>query len=297
MAYDSMKGRKSILGFTLIELLVTMGLMALLATVAIGGYYSAVRGMTERGVKQDVISFIRLAQQRALVDQVPTAVFFMNRKLAEEDLDTGEAERIVGIAVAVRTVGRVGYVKGDLIADEYGDLDKTFPTNGANTRSSMRLYRMVDASSVEACFSTVRDHVVRCSLDTEELFGANLLGGKSVTLPDSTTFSANALNIWAFQKISGDGNANWRVGDPYGAEIASLQLPHGYVFGNSVPTKVGETTGASAPCFFDPERLGALDYQGSQFEFNGVEIRVRRPGKDSLERVDTISKSDLNDNK
>ena len=64
--------------FTLVELLVTMGLMAMLATIAIAGYYGAVRGMTERGAKQDVASLVRLAQQRALVDEVPTAVFLMN---------------------------------------------------------------------------------------------------------------------------------------------------------------------------------------------------------------------------
>ena len=58
--------------FTLIELLVTMGLMALLATVSIAGYYGAVRGMTERGVRQDVISFLRMTRQRADIDQVPS---------------------------------------------------------------------------------------------------------------------------------------------------------------------------------------------------------------------------------
>ncbi len=294
-----MKEGTSIRGFTLIELLVTMGLMALLATVAIGGYYSAVRGMTERGVKQDVISFIRLAQQRALVDQVPTAVLLFNRKLREEDLDTGEAERTVGLAVAVRTVGRISCIKGNLLADEYGDLDKTYSTNGVNTRSSMRLYRMVDAGSVEACFSTVRDHVVRLQLNSsEELFGANLLGGASKTLPDNTTFNVASPRIWAFEKIQGDGNASWHVGDPYGAEIASLQLPHGYVFGSSMPTKVGETKGAGQPYFFDPEneKLGALGYQGSQFDFSGLDIRAYRPGKGSLERVESINKSELNDN-
>ena len=293
-----MNGKTSINGFTLIELLVTMGLMALLATVSIGGYYSAVRGMTERGVKQDVISFVRLAQQRALVDQVPTAVFLFNRKLRDQNDDTGESERTVGIAVAVRTVGRISYISGNYLSDEYGDLGKTYPTNGAsNAKGSMRLYRMVDAGSVEACFSTVRDYVVRRQLDTEELFGAKLLGGGTVTLPDNTVFGVGNVPIWAFEKISGgEGNAQWHVGDPYGAEIAHLQLPHGYLFGNAIPNRVGETKGAGQPYFFDPEKLGALDYQGSQFDFSGIDIRAYRPGKDSPERVETISRSDLNDN-
>ena len=112
-----MSRRNPVHGFTLVELLVTMGLMAMLATMSIAGYYGAVRGMTERGVKQDLIAFVRLAQQRALVDEVPTAVFLMNRYLRAGNQDLGEAARVVGMAVAVRTDGRI--VPAALHAGEY----------------------------------------------------------------------------------------------------------------------------------------------------------------------------------
>ena len=155
----------SIRGFTLVELLVTMGLMALLATVSIGGYYGAVRGMTERGAKQDVVSFLRLARQRALVDQVPTAVIFMNRRLSAENVELGESARIVGEAIAVRRVGRITYINGNYLSDEFGDLERTYPTNSASSSgqtADMRLYRMQDRN---VKYSTVRDRVARSIIE------------------------------------------------------------------------------------------------------------------------------------
>lgn len=274
-------------GFTLVELLVTMGLMALLATISIGGYYAAVRGMTERGVRQDVISFMRLAQQRALVDQVPTAVFLFNRMLMDADEESGEADRVVGVAVAVRTVGRLSYVNGNFFGDEFGDLDKTFPTNGAsnagnNSRSGMRIYRMVDnGGSADSCYSTVYSFVKREQLNTELVLGAG--------------YETNTNKVWGFTKLGGSGSASWRTGDPYGAEIATIQLPHGYVFGNDIPKRMGETKSAGTPYFFFPNKLGDLDYKGSSFNFSSLDIRAYRPGKDSPDVVETVRKSDLND--
>ena len=55
--------------FTLVELLVVIGLMAMLGTISVGGYFAAVRGMADRGALQDTISLIRLAQQTCLIDQ------------------------------------------------------------------------------------------------------------------------------------------------------------------------------------------------------------------------------------
>lgn len=272
--------------FTLVELLVTMGLMAMLATISIGGYYAAVRGMTERGARQDVISFLRLAQQRALVDQVPTAVFLFNRKLLEANPDTGESERIVGMAVAVRTVGRLSYVDGNFLGDEFGDLDKTFPTNGAvqasnNSRSSMRLYRMVRLGSADAGYSTVYSFVKRRQLNTEEVFGAR--------------YTTNTNYVWGFEKMGGSGSATWHVGDPYGSEIATLQLPHGYIFGNTIPTQMGDTRSVGSPFFFNPEQLSDLAYRGSSFNMSTIDIRAYRPGKGGFESVESVKASDLND--
>lgn len=267
-------------GFTLVELLVTMGLMALLATMSIAGYYGAVRGMTDRGVKQDLVSFLRLAQQRALVDQVPTAVFCMNRFLRQGNQDLGEADRVVGMAVAVRMAGRMSYVKGNYLSDEYADLDKTYSTRraGGNAGSTMRLWRMVKNSNVNSCFSTVRDTVEKVNLSVEELLMGN---------------TTTNTSIWAFVKESGQGSAQWHVGDPYGTEIASLQLPHGYVFEGATVSQPGDTKGVKA-FFFYPDELSNINAVGSDFNFSGLSVVAHRPGG-MTKKVATINKNDLRD--
>ena len=269
--------------FTLIELLVTMGLMALLATLSVAGYYGAVRGMTERGVKQDLVAFVRLAQQRALIDETPTAVFFMNRMLRAGNAEYGEAARVVGLAVAVRMAGRISYVNGNYLADEYADLEKTYPvrTSGGRRGATMRLWRMVDGASVDSSYSTVADAVERVNLNTEELLG---IGG----------YQTNTT-VWAFVKEGGQGSASWRTGDPYGTEIASLQLPHGYMFDGASVSQVGDTKGVKS-FFFSPDKSNIknnFNATGSDFDFSGISIVASRPGGQST--VGTIKKTDLRD--
>ena len=302
-------------GFTLVELLVTMGLMALLATVSIAGYYGAVRGMTERGVKQDVVAFVRNAQQRAMVEQTPTAVFFMNRYLREDDEELGEVSRIVGVAVAVRMAGRISLISksglygvgGVYLADEYADLDKTYPTNSISrqpvSKSSMRLYRMcTDANSFEQSYSLVEDQVVQAKLtfNRDDLLNTSqnpTLNG--CIYNDNDIEDAVKGSAWAFrvsQQNNGLDGGRWRVGDPYGTEIGTLQLPHGYVFGTGgMPTSVGDTKGAGKPQFFDPGTLSATTVKGSKFKFDTIAIAAFRPGSDTPKKFDSISKSDLDD--
>ena len=282
MACEDMKRKISIRGFTLVELLVTMGLMALLATVSIGGYYGAVRGMTERGAKQDVVSFLRLARQRALVDQVPTAVLFMNRRLSNENVAMGESARIVGEAIAIRRVGRITYVNGNYLSDEFGDLEKTYSTDAGGSSGStadMRLYRMQDQN---VRYSTVRDRVVRAKLATEILFGMNINGN----------YQTNNVSVWAFE-VTG-GSASWKVGDAYGTEIASIRLPHGYVFGSTVPSQVGKTSDVGSPCFFNPDDASPL---GVNMNFSGIEVRAYTPAKgdQQLRKKFSVNATDLTD--
>ena len=271
--------------FTLVELLVTMGLMAMLATIAIVGYYGAVRGMTERGAKQDVASLVRLAQQRALVDEVPTAVFLMNQKLRDDNLDTGEAERIVGLAVAVRMAGRISMIKNDVLIDEYSDWRNSFPETGTSSArgTRMRLYRLVDvgsgSSQDSSCYSVVDDHVTPVELDAEELLMASI--------------STNNLVVYGFKKRSG-GSAAWKVGDPYGFEIATVQLPAGYIFEGGRPSQVGDVLPAKH-FFFFPDKLNASEYKGSAFSFNDIKIQAYRPGSSSPKTVETIRGNNLND--
>ena len=274
-------------GFTLVELLVTMGLMAMLATISIAGYFSAVRGMTERGVREDVRSLVRLAAERALVDNLPTAVYLMNTKLREENVETGEAERIVGTVVAVRMAGRISYIDGDYLVDEYADWDKTFRAGEGRQSTAqnmgMRLYRMVNGLSGKSCYSVVQDFAepIKLKMD-EELLALNVV-----------TNGSN-VSVYGFKRLNG-GSAQWRVGDPYGFEISSLQLPHGYIFKGALPSSVGDVAMVGKVHYFFPDEVSSSAYDVSSFSFSGIDIQAYRPGESAPKTVESVNSSDLKD--
>ena len=102
--------------FSLIELLVVISIMAVMGTVAVGGYRAMQRGMDERGTMENVNAFVRLAYQRAQIDRQPTVVYFWNETLQRES-DSNNTLRVVGKAVAVRRGGRLTDVKGKYLID------------------------------------------------------------------------------------------------------------------------------------------------------------------------------------
>ena len=112
--------------FTLVELLVVVGIMASLATVSIGSYFSVVRGMSDRGAIAAATSVISLALERARIDMQPTVVYFYNELVQNEDSTKGTDLVMAGVAVAVRRAGRISRVNGDLIHDEFADLERTY---------------------------------------------------------------------------------------------------------------------------------------------------------------------------
>ena len=49
--------------------------------------------------------------------------------------------------------------------------------------------------------------------------------------------------------------SSWEVGDPYGVEIARIDLPRGYIFGNSAPSGNKMTSASVGAASFDAEQL------------------------------------------
>lgn len=265
-------------GFTLVELLVSIGLMALLATLSTTGYYAASRGMADRGAVTDVRSIIRSAMQRALVDQMPTAVLFYNQRLR---VDGDETEVVFGTAVAVRTAGRISVIQDGLLCDEFADLQQTYSTNRTSSSSSadagMRLYRMAsvtDENGYEKCRTLVESSVSRTSDLADSLV--------------ATVSNLTDIAYWGFKvhtRNNGPAAAAWSVGDAYGMEIASVQLPHGYIFGGNAPS-------ASSYDPVNPSGTKCLvftpDVDPDATFSRGVEIFAMRPS--GLSKVNTINK-------
>lgn len=218
-------------GFTLVELLVTVGIMGMLSTVAVSGYFAASRGMADRGALTDVRSLIRVAQQRATADHMPTAVIFYNMKVKNGGDDS--ADLIQSRAVALRMAGRFSRVADGHLFDEFADLGRSYPTNSVSgSTSTMRLYKFDTNGATPGKVSTYVEEV--STGVTEELIS---LG---VTVDDEQFGFVDK------------GGVSWKTGDAYAFEIASTTLPNGYFFGGSVPTELGKEVKGEADLFFLP---------------------------------------------
>lgn len=236
--------------FTLLELLVVMGIMGLLGTISVGGYRAMQRGMEERGVMQSVNSFIRSAYQRAQIDRQPTAIYFWNETLrSATDL---ENEVVVGKAVAIRRYGRFSDFRGELLVDEFGDLNSTYMTadgeedaaGGIGTCASpMYIYPMEKLSDI-ASATTLRRSAVEGRVKKVTRSVMFLSGPKN----DST--AEEEIPAWGFVLVDA-GGINWRAGMAYGMEFLTLELPHNYIFGSDYSTSVENPIRGAGTLVFD----------------------------------------------
>ena len=217
-------------GFTLLELLVVVGIMGLLGTASIAGYNALQRGMAERSVTAVASTLLRAAQERAHVDRMPTAVFCYNR-LIKEPTGTEDNGIVVGVMTAIRRAGRISYVRGNMLYDEFADLDNTYEAvedvNDAQKGGSFRLYRFGGGILNQMEYSIVSDRVVQ----DEEAEMVTLFSG---------TANGNQTNLMASAFCRLSGVSDWQVGDGYAFEFAETQLPSGYIFGRQVPSKAGD---------------------------------------------------------
>lgn len=230
--------------FTMIELLTVMAIMAMLGVAATGGYAALQRGMRERAAVAAASALLRSAKERAAVDRVPTAVFCYNKLLREANATSDEGAVVVGVMTAIRRAGRLSFVGGNFLYDEFGDLEhgesfevlsdkKELSTDGMQhttadleKRAGIRLWRFPTSASME--YSIVADAVWLDDSRSEVLFsGAN--GG-----------STNCLMGAYYNLKKSRHEPSWKVGTPYAFEIGELQLPHGFIFGESgIPSTVG----------------------------------------------------------
>jgi hypothetical protein len=102
--------------------------------------------------------------------------------------------------------------------------------------------------------------------------------------------------VWGFKERTGAGGglgaASWEVGDPYGVEIARLDLPKGYIFGTNPPRDEKLNSATPKEVFFDPDELSPSMSPGS------VQISLMRPSQGGMLKphpVGTISSSMLKD--
>ena len=263
--------------FTLIELLVVMAIMAMLGVAAAGGYNALVRGMNERSAVAAASALLRSAKERAAVDRVPTAVFCYNRLLRDTSGAEDENAVVVGVMTAVRRSGRITMAANNFLYDEFGDLDLVYEATDDESelakRRGMKLYRFPSKNGGRMQYSIVADAVYK--KDRDNRLAAYLFSiGKTTNVCGSAFYNLNQSRR----------KPTWTAGTPYAFEMGELQLPHGYIFGTSIPTDIG-TISDPTVIYFDPseDETPTIDVYTTRPNASGMPERWHKAGTASAD--------------
>ena len=275
--------------FTLVELLVVVGIMGLLGTVSVGGYRAMQRGMADKGVMENVNSFVRAAYQRAQIDRQPTAIYFWNETIREAT--EYETEIVVGKAVAIRRYGRISQVQGQYLYDEFADLHLTYQTDddesGGSDENTMYLYPIDSLSDIDSSSqlrrSTVSGKVFRRTMTPLYLSAQN------GTLEGAA--GSGEIETYAFQ-IMDAGGVVWEPGMAYGFEFARIELPHNYIFGSAYSTSSKDPVREAGTLVFDVGYNSGNGAQGGTGSRSSVTISNLRPGQSGSLSAQSIGQSD-----
>ena len=307
------QGRRA--AFTLVELLVVIGLMAVLATISVAGYSAASRGMADRGVIQTTVSILRVAQQTCQIDRVPTKVMFFNQKLSD-DSNMDQATIYQGTAVAIKQAGRITLSPStvdSLLVDEFADWHQSYPMmhrGGNSSGPGMRIYRMTDSdegNDIDACSVLVQpavtyypldDYMIQAGMKISDWCKVHGRTAEHNQAKSSLPMSVDNGNnyVWGFKPSTAGGGgglnaASWKVGDPYGIEIARIDLPKGYIFGTTAPSGYKATSASVKAVYFDAEDLEPSPSASVPI----TAMRSSTGGKHVPKAVGTVTKSMLDD--
>jgi hypothetical protein len=263
--------------------------MGLLGTVSVGGYRAMQRGMADRGVMENVNSFVRAAYQRAQIDRQPTVIYFWNETI-RESTDT-DNEIVVGKAVAVRRYGRISQVQGQYLYDEFADLQLTYQTddeeNSSSDENTMYLYPVDNLSDLESS-SALRRSVVSGKVFKKEMTPLYLSTENGVMEGNS---GDGKIVTYAFM-LENAGGVTWEPGMAYGFEFARIELPHNYIFGSAYSTTSKDPVREAGTLVFDVGYNSGSGAQGGTGSRTSVSVSNLRPGQSGSLSAFTVGQSD-----
>jgi len=242
-------------GFSLMELLAVMAIMALLTTLSVTSYFGAVRSMTRRSAVKHFVETLRLARQRACIENARVSVVLFNDVTGENDSEFTPSY------VLCREIGRVSFVRPGLIADEFTEIDKIFGTAkySDSYRGSIRLYNLN-----EGRWSNVYPWV-----EPYEISARYSASGHAF-LTTSERQNGYSLNAFAFREnpnAPNKKNASWEIGDPYGIEAAPIgTLPRNFQF-----SQLSSSDATPITVTFSPD--GTAKVTGGATTFRIVEMQ------------------------
>ncbi|HRR34604.1 MAG TPA: type II secretion system protein [Kiritimatiellia bacterium] len=206
-------------GFSLLELLAVMAIMAMLSTLAVTSYFSAIRGMGSQTARRNFTNALSMARQRACVDGCRVSLVVFN-EVAEFAPD-GKAKDLAASYVVCRELGRLSFVSGDKLVDEFTDLDKLFAGDssggsaGSSVAGAVKIYNLSRGS-----WTLVEPKAVK-----------EKRGGRLLYSDPEDTFEIEAYALRRLPGLESNGGGSWQVGDSYGIEVMPVQsLPKGFFF-------------------------------------------------------------------
>ena len=212
--------KRSVGGFSLLELLAVMSIMALLSTLAVTSYFGAVRGMSIRSAKRHFENALVQARQRACIDGARVSLIAFNEITAFES-NSKEIKEMAACFVVCKEMGRISYVSGAYLFDEFSELKQLFGTDSSSgsgdlsREGGIRLYNLNEGS-----WTLVRPFVEKRELGSQSRL---LYSGGTLT-----------FEVYAFESTgvkSSNAGTSWEVGDAYGIEVSPVQsLPKGFTF-------------------------------------------------------------------
>jgi prepilin-type N-terminal cleavage/methylation domain-containing protein len=211
--------QKSRRGFSLLELLAVMSIMAMLTTLAVTSYFSAIRGMTRRSAVKHLANTLILARQRACMEGTRVSVMVFNEV---SGYDNAGREKIVPSYVVCKEVGRISSMSSGILIDEFAPLNKMFGTAtlDASYLGSIRLYNLTQGKWSNV-LPSVTEHKLTGRASAYQM-------AKSGT---EVLYDIPAYGFVKNTKVPNQNDATWQAGDSYGIEAAPVSsLPRGFEF-------------------------------------------------------------------
>lgn len=222
--------------FTLLELLTVVAIMGVLGTISIGGYFAITAGMAERGAIEAIRGILKVANQRAMIDDCPVYICLYNEVLSPDEDD--KASKVSGLAIVVKGAGRVTAVENnDTWYDEFADMDQYFNAlrkNGEPLKTeddfekAATQFRLFKINDMSGDFVTVHNGKrLNNGQGWDEPDYEDIISPESAT-PGQERPRPTPIMAYGYKRVS--GSAKFVVGEEYGKEFASIRLPPGFTF-------------------------------------------------------------------